>query len=348
MQIIIILISLFSTLYAGAVYDFWDNSNNTNEKNRVKLQDRTPKNLRYLQRNDTKATKLAKDLNQSNTKLSSDYIEPLKKEFKEPKLTKDFDEKKISISPDFIDPFEDEKKTKEKKAIKEKKQIKKQKSVEKNSDIEQFKKSNTVKYTEDFVEYYDDNDREKGFIDIIPYLSVGNSLFVISQGEYTARILDDSIGGSIAIDAGLNYIWDHLDIGYLWSINLGDYDFSGKDRTNPNTPSGGNIKGYILSTMPVLFYELNRAEKMSVLIGYGVGGSYLKLEGDAVLANSSNQTISDSIHIRRFYFSRGLLLEVIHNDLMIAFTKVTIDVNDGGQNIQINENRLNLGYKFSF
>lgn len=341
-----------------------DNYNLAQDLKGISIKDRY---LRYNLKNakdpqiakDMIQPKLANDLDASQTRLSTDFMEtPINDKYlkynlkgaKDPQIAKDLDPTKIKLAPDYVKYSNLSKKQKlileQKKNAKIKDQKRSSGDILEKQDISYT--DETYVYKNNYVVFYDEKDREESFIDIIPYVTIGNSLFEITSGGYSARVLDDSISASITFDLGLNYIWDNRNIGYLWNINLGDYDFSEKDRTNPNAQSKGEITGYILSLMPTVFYELNRAQTMSVLVGYGAGISYLRLKGSATLANSSNQTITNDISVEKAYFSHGLLIEILHNNLMIAFTKVKINVEEGNQNIKINENRLNIGYKFSF
>jgi hypothetical protein len=302
---------------------------------------------------------LASDLDKSKTQLATDLKDtPIKDKYlrynikgeKDPQLAKDLDPTKIKLAPDYIKYSNMSKRQKlqleQKKKAKAQAQKKSSGNLLDKQDVTYT--DETYVYKNNYVVFYDENDREESFIDIIPYITIGNSLFEISSGEYSARVLDDSVSASVTVDLGLNYIWDNRNIGYLWNINFGQYDFSEKDRTNLNAPSKGEISGYTVSLMPTVFYELNRAQTMSVLIGYGAGVSYINLDGSATLANSNDQTITNDILIESFYFSHGLLIEILHNNLMVSFTKVKIRVEEDNQNIKINENRLNIGYKFSF
>ena len=73
-----------------------------------------------------------------------------------------------------------------------------------------------------------------------------------------------------------------------------------------------------------------------------------KLENNMVLFLTMNESNVDDILIEDFYLSHGLLIEILHNNLMVSFTKAKIRIEENNQNIKINENRLNVGYKFSF
>ncbi len=320
---------------------------------------------------------LANDLDQSKTSLAADrqemsikdkYLQYNQRGAKEPSIADDLNPQKINLAPDYAS---DERLKRKREQL-----IKKQTNTKNRNSSVQFKsnkdinyKDESLGYTDNYIIYYEENKREKSFIDIIPYITIGNSLFEITSGDYSARVLDDSISASMTVDLGLNYIWENANIGYLWNVNFGQYDFNEKDRTNPDSQGKGEISGYIISVMPTIFYELNRAQTMSVLIGYGGGVSYINLDGSVTLArdeqstsNSTKNTLSSSprvsgsgggtitndILIENFYLSHGVLIEILHNNLMVSFTKVKIRIEENNQNIKINENRLNIGYKFSF
>lgn len=348
-----VIILLFSTiLNADAIYDFWSNSNNINEKKRLQLKE-IERNNTYLNKNDTTKPNIAKDFEETNSKETYDFIKPKTKDkylkynepnSADPKIAKDLNPENTKISPDFIDERleQEQKRDPSKKVIRRTPYQISNLEREKESDEENSYRDSTV------VFYEETKTREESFIEIIPYATLGNNLFVIENGAYNARLLDDSISASMTIDLGLSYIWEDRNIGYLWNINFSDYDFSEKDRTHPNIQSSGDISGFVMSIMPTVFYELNRAESMSMLIGYGAGFSYIQIDGSISLADSNDQTITEEIEIDNFYFSHGLLLEIVHNNFMISFTKVNIALKEGGNDIDISENRLNLGYKFSF
>lgn len=356
MRYVTILLILSSILYGSNIYDFWGNSNQSNQKNILKV---TPKDTEeYNYTNDYIQPPLANDLDEkkiSQTKdLNNQYTkDPYLKynEVKsEPTLANDINPEKIKRAPDYVDKREPKlyQEIKSFTKLGEQQTIIPEHAQTPQTQTNEVQEDDLVGYKSNYVTFYDENNREESFIELIPYITRGNSLFSIEKGDYAAKILDNSISASITADLGLNYIWDDYNIGYLWNINLGQYKFNEKDKSNTNSLASGNLKGSVLSVMPTIFYELNRAERMSILIGYSYGFAYIYLRGDTVLENSTAGTINHHISINNIYQSSGLLIEVLHNNLMISFTKVNLEIKESDNNIKISENRLNIGYKFSF
>ena len=136
--------------------------------------------------------------------------------------------------------------------------------------------------------------------------------------------------------------WD-----YFYEFSLGSYSINRQQLSvGDYIDLGTKVEGNYAYFTPTWFYKIPYSPTSHLSIGIGAGIGYLSAKGNAVLTESSNNTIN--INISETNISAALYLEYVSNDWVYKILANGPRVSDGVYDYQLSQIKLIVGRRLSW
>ncbi len=180
--------------------------------------------------------------------------------------------------------------------------------------------------------------REKSIFELIPYLSYSYNNINIDYQDGIKRTdaISSEFGVGVSLNTGFDYILN-TKFGYMFHFDYKKFNF---DQDEGSTTYGNTkISGHLIKAIPIVFYEF-KVDTVTAYAGFGYGLSKVSLSG--------TNNYSENVALNELALTSVYKLEIFYGRVMLILTEQDSDFSEEGNNIDLDELDINVGFLISF